>query len=387
MSFKKIVLTAHLWLGLASGLIVLFLGITGCMLAFEREIENATQSFRFVQEEQRPMVSPSTVKEIAVAALPGKSLHSVTYEGGKKAIQASFYNADPEYYYIVFINPYSGEVLKVKNMDRDFFRVVIMGHYYLWLPPTIGQPIVASATLIFFIMLVTGIILWWPRNNAARKQRFSIKWSAKWRRVNYDLHNILGFYVTWVIIFIVITGLVWGFQWFSKSMYYTLSGGKNLLLYEETFSAPKPVALSSSQPAVDKIWQIMKKEHTNAQLIEVHYPENDSASIEAVANPDAATYWKSDYRYFDQYTLKEIPVRHIYSRFKDAKLADKVLRMNYDVHVGAILGFPGKVMAFFASLIAASLPVTGVIIWWGKKKKKKYHPITEKAIKKEFQKS
>ncbi|MEX6688576.1 PepSY-associated TM helix domain-containing protein [Danxiaibacter flavus] len=387
MTLKKFVLIAHLWLGLASGLIVLFLGITGCMLAFEREIENVTQSYRFVQEEERPMVSPSKVKEIATTALPGKSLHSVTYEGGKKAIQASFYNADPEYYYIVFINPYSGEVLKIKNMNRDFFRVVIMGHYYLWLPPTIGQPIVASATLIFFIMLVTGIILWWPQNSAARKQRFSIKWSAKWRRVNYDVHNVLGFYVTWVIIFIVITGLVWGFQWVSKSMYYTLSGGKKLILYEETFSAPKPASFSSSGPAVDRIWQIMKKEHSNAQLIEVHYPENDSVAIEAVANPDASTYWKSDYRYFDQYTLKEIPVRHIYSRFKDAKLGDKVLRMNYDVHVGAILGLPGKVMAFFASLIAASLPVTGVIIWWGKKKKKKYHPVTVKAPEKEYQKS
>lgn len=387
MSFKKVVLTAHLWLGLASGLIVLFLGITGCILAFEREIENATQSYRFVQEENRSVISPSRVKEIAAAALPGKLLHSVSYEGGTKSLQATFYSANPEYYYIVFINPYSGEVLKVKNMDRDFFRIVIMGHYYLWLPPTIGQPIVASATMVFLIMLITGIILWWPKNNAARKQRFSIKWSAKWRRVNYDLHNVLGFYVTWAIIFIVVTGLVWGFQWVSKSMYYTLSGGKSLILFEETLSAPKPAVISDSLPAVDKVWQIMKKDHTNAQLIEVHYPENDSTAIEAVANPDAATYWKADYRYFDQYTLNELPVRHIYSRFKDARLADKVLRMNYDVHVGAILGLPGKFMAFFASLIAASLPVTGVIIWWGKKKKKKYQPIKQKVSKEEFQKS
>ncbi|MFC1223951.1 PepSY domain-containing protein [Pedobacter sp. BG31] len=51
--------------------------------------------------------------------------------------------------------------------------------------------------------------------------------------------------------------------------------------------------------------------------------------------------------------------------------------MNYDIHVGAILGLPGKVMAFFASLIAASLPITGFIIWWGKKKKNKNHSATK----------
>jgi len=45
--------------------------------------------------------------------------------------------------------------------------------------------------------------------------------------------------------------------------------------------------------------------------------------------------------------------------------------MNYDIHIGAVLGLPGKIMAFVASLIAASLPITGFIIWWGRKKKSK----------------
>jgi len=43
--------------------------------------------------------------------------------------------------------------------------------------------------------------------------------------------------------------------------------------------------------------------------------------------------------------------------------------------VGSILGLPGKVLAFFASLIGATLPVTGFIIWWGKGKKKKKTPV------------
>lgn len=45
--------------------------------------------------------------------------------------------------------------------------------------------------------------------------------------------------------------------------------------------------------------------------------------------------------------------------------------MNYDIHVGSILGFPGKVLAFLASLIGASLPITGYLIWYGRKFKKK----------------
>ena len=44
--------------------------------------------------------------------------------------------------------------------------------------------------------------------------------------------------------------------------------------------------------------------------------------------------------------------------------------MNYDIHVGAIGGILGKIIAFIASLVIASLPLTGFLIWWGRKKKK-----------------
>ncbi|MCK7554360.1 PepSY domain-containing protein [Chitinophaga sedimenti] len=44
--------------------------------------------------------------------------------------------------------------------------------------------------------------------------------------------------------------------------------------------------------------------------------------------------------------------------------------MNYDIHVGAIGGLTGKFIAFFASFICASLPVTGFLVWWGRRKKK-----------------
>lgn len=372
LTFKKITGKIHLWLGLASGLIIVFLGITGCILAFEQEIKSVTQPYLYVKESNQPVLPPSKLQQIAVAVLPDKIPHSVSYMDKGKSAQVAFYNEAPEYYYVVYINQYTGEVLKVKNEDADFFRVVLMGHYYLWLPPGIGQPILATATLIFLIMLISGIVLWWPRNKAARKQRFSVKWNATFKRKNYDLHNVLGFYMSWIAIFIAVTGLVWGFQWFAKSLYWTTSGGRQLVeFYEPVSEKPMQPVVSAGAPAIDKVWQKMVASYPTAEVIEVHIPGSDSAAIEAVANPDASTYWKADYIYFDQYSLKEINVTHPYGRYGDAGAADKIMRMNYDVHTGAVLGITGKIMAFFASLIAASLPVTGFLIWRGRHKKKK----------------
>ena len=380
MNFKKGIKTVHLWLGLTSGLVVLFLGITGCILAFQREIETITLPYQYVKPQTGNFVPPSRLYAIATKALPGKIAHSVTYGARNKAAVVTYYHDDPEYYYLAYLNPYTGEVLKVKNMDDDFFRIVVKGHFYLWLPEDIGKPIVASATLIFFVMMVTGIVLWWPKNKAARKQRFSVKWNAKWRRVNYDLHSVLGFYMSWIAIFIAITGLVWGFEWVGISMYWVTSGGKQLIPFYEPASGKK-VILSDNTPVIDKIWKQMQTSYTKAETLEIHYPHTDTSSIEVAANPDASTYWKTDYRYFDQYTMQEMDVKHIYGRFNNTRVADKITRMNYDVHVGAILGLPGKIMAFFASLVAASLPVTGFCIWWGRRNKKKANEIPVHVVK------
>jgi uncharacterized iron-regulated membrane protein len=380
---KKVIGWLHLWLGLTSGIIVCFMGITGCILAFEREIEDATQPYRFAESRNVPLLSPSALQDIAVKQLPAKKLHSISYEPGKTCI-ASFYSGEPEYYYLIFIEPYTGKVLKVKDMSTDFFRVIIDGHFYLWLPPAVGQPIVASATLIFVILIITGIILWWPRNKAARKQRFSVKLNAKWRRTNYDLHNVLGFYMSWIIIFIAFTGLVWGFQWFAKTVYWTTSGGKAAIAFEETLSDTTSMIRRSELPAIDQVWFNIRREQPSfAGLMEVHMPENEKSSIEIALNPDSKTYWKADYRYFDQYSFKELAVKHAFGKLKDAPVADKIVRMNYDIHVGAIAGLPGKILAFCASLICGSLPVTGFLIWWGRKKKSKKanaHPVQAKRV-------
>ena len=371
---KSIVGTIHLWLGLVSGIIVFIIAITGCFYAFQSELRDLTEPYRFVEVENKAILPPSTFEKIAHETLPGKHLHGINYPGADKAVEIIYYDFAPNYhYYYVFANPYSGKVLKVKNMEEDFFQFILDGHFYLWLPPEIGQPVVAYSTLIFVTMLITGIVLWWPKNKSAAKQRFSIKWSARWRRKNYDLHNVLGFYSYFIALILALTGLVWGFQWFAQGSYKALGGEKSITYLEPQSDTTKIATLTASVdvPAIDKIWFKMLDEYPNAQSVEVHVPESKTGPIAANANPDAGTYWQVDYRYFDQYTLEEISVDHIYGRQANLDTSDKIFRMNYDIHTGAILGFAGKILAFFASLIVASLPITGFYIWYGRRKKKK----------------
>jgi uncharacterized iron-regulated membrane protein len=368
MNFRKLIGKLHLWLGFTSGLVVFIVAITGCIYAFQEEIQDLTQPYRYVQAQESAMLPPSRIVEITDAQMSGKHPHSVTYSKDKsRAAEVVYFSFEEKYYDKVYVNQYTGEINKIKNVHEDFFRIVLMGHFYLWLPDEIGRPIVASATLIFIVMLISGIILWWPKNKGAVKQRFSIKWSGKWRRKNYDLHSVMGFYISWLVLVLAITGLVWGFDWFSQ-MIFSATGGGEVVEYYEPASDTSNVA-SFDKPTIDIVWEKMKAEYPAAEEIEVHIPETPFTSIAANANPDASTYWQTDYRYFDQYNLNELSVTHQWNRLEDSNFAETLRRMNYDIHVGAILGFPGKLLAFFLSLITASLPVTGFLMWYGRKKK------------------
>lgn len=367
MTLKKWIGRIHLWLGLASGVLIVFLGITGCILAFEKEIRNLTESYQFVEKQDKPYLPPSQLKAIAAKQLNGLPVVGLEYGSPGKAAFAAYY--DTVAYTIVAMNPYTGEVLKVKDMTKDFFRIVLNGHFYLWLPPAVGRPIVGSATLVFLIMLISGIILWWPKNKAAMKQRFSIKWNAKWRRVNYDLHNVLGFYMSWIGIFLAITGLVWGFDWFADATYFATSGGKQRPPHEHPVSNPK-IAGNTDQVA-DQLWAAHRANMTDKESITVFYPVTATDPLEMGVNHRPGTYYKVDYYHYDRYSGEELPATGSYAGgFDEASMADKLVRMNYDIHVGAILGLPGKFLAFFGSLIAASLPVTGFLLWRGRRKKK-----------------
>lgn len=370
MTFKKIVGKLHVWLGLSSGIIVCFLGITGCLLAFETEVRSITEPYRYVRAENRPFLPPSVLKDSAEKYLEGKKLNIIEYLDHTDAALGFYY--DEENYKQVLINPYSGHVQKVKNMNRDFFRVIVDGHFYLWLPPKIGQPIVASATLIFLFMMISGLILWWPKNKSAASQRFRFKWkpSTKWRRKNYDLHNVLGFYMTWIAIFLAITGLVFGFQWFAKSVYWVSSGGKAMPVHEHPHS--DTTKINPSAKTADIIWEELIKKRKQHEKAGIVFPLEKEDALEGYINHRRGTYYNTDYYHYDQYTGKELPATGTYAgTYKEAILADKIARMNYDIHTGAVLGWPGKILAFFASLIAASLPVTGFYIWRGRRNKKK----------------
>ncbi|WP_232538861.1 PepSY-associated TM helix domain-containing protein [Chitinophaga tropicalis] len=385
---KKLNAWLHLWLGLVSGIIVLVVSITGCIFVFQKEIsEWVHHDMYFVQPQKTAILPLSVLQEKAQAALgketpvrnliafkePNRAWEFMAYAPGDENALTIF--GSVKHYKAAFVNPYNGEITAVHDFKKDFFVIIKYLHWSLLLNTKYGQPIVGWATFIFVVLLITGLILWWPKKwtKKTREQSFRIKWSGNFKRVNYDLHNVLGFYSMLLALIIAMTGMVWAFKWFQTTVYVVASRSvtppKRVTATSDTLALP----LATGNP-LDIAFTTMAKEQPKAKRYSVFYGQPTKASpIFMSAYKSKETYYDRDDYQFDKYTGKLL----VRQTPKDKNAGEKIIGMNYDIHVGAIAGLPGKILAFFASLICASLPVTGFLVWWnkGKKDKKKKNAV------------
>jgi len=371
-STKKIFFQLHKYLGLVTGIVVFVVAITGCCWAFKEEIESLLDDSVQISLQDQPILTPTQAKTFAKEVFPNQSIHGVLFEHGAQPVEVIFYDAEPEFYQSVFLNPYSGEVIEVKDHMSGFFAFILKGHIRMWLPKEIGEQLVSASVLIFLLIIISGIVVWFPKKRKNLDQRLKFKWkkTTKWKRKNYDLHAITGFYICSLAFVLAFTGSVISYNWLKYVVYKSIGGEKeaSFIIPDNNSASPK---LVTQEKPIDRLIVKLMKESPNAVSYELHYPHDEDESIYVELANSEGLYYNNDYRFFDQHTLEEIETPGIYGKYKDAKLSDKVLRMNYDIHIGAIGGIAGKILAFIISLLTASLPVTGFLMWYGRNYKKK----------------
>lgn len=162
-STKKIFFQLHKYLGLVTGIVVFVVAITGCCWAFKEEIESLLDDSVQITLQDQPILTPTQAKTFAKEVFPNQSIHGVLFEHGAQPVEVIFYDAEPEFYQSVFLNPYSGEVIEVKDNMSGFFAFILKGHIRMWLPKEIGEQLVSASVLIFLLIIISGIVVWFPK--------------------------------------------------------------------------------------------------------------------------------------------------------------------------------------------------------------------------------
>ncbi|WP_158797696.1 PepSY domain-containing protein [Pedobacter sp. L105] len=370
--FKDTIRQIHLWLGLGTGLVVFIVSVTGCLYVFEKEIREYIQKdYAYVPLENKAFVGLDSISKSFVKIAPKEKITSVKVTNVPNATVSITTPKKHVYYF----DPYTGKL--VKKTSTDWLVTVKNIHTSLLLGEP-GEFIMHWSVVIFVLMLISGWILWFPNQMRLLKQSLTIKWNASAKRINYDLHNVLGFYASGFLIVISLSGLYMAFD-SVKSAANFLTGtelsdvkvkghkdkgakikgikkeghkikaeakGDSVIRYDEIYSdlaAKYPGAISTQ----------LTTRKTGDLRVRMTYPSNWVRNISTfIYKPGTGKL--SKYKLYQNFTA-----------------ADIMESTDLDLHTGQLFGLFGKIMACTASLISASLPVTGFIIWLKKKKKGK----------------
>lgn len=388
---KKITGWLHLWLGLVSGLIVFAVTLSGTVFVFCDEIiDLCAGDAKYVSA---PANTPKLSPEILLAKFhkqvpDRRAFYFDTYADAGRSFRVASATKPPKekdkkaedktkakkkgkgergprgvfaYHYL---NPYTGKVLG-STKSYEFFYVVAHIHAQLLLNK-FGKTVVGIASIIFFIQLIGGLILWWPKkwNKTTRTTAFKIKSGTKWRRKNYDFHNVFGFYAVLPSLFLTITGLIMAYQILTdltmKTFGATLDPKAITTKFEPKFNSNK-IALTPKY-FVEKTF----RENPDMKQLRMSIPRNDSATVSTIVAAELIglkTKVNGFEKNFNRYTAAEIKYP------KEVEMHETVEHMNFDLHVGHWGGIWSKILTFIVGIICSSLPITGFLIWWGRRNK------------------
>ncbi len=383
---KRITGWLHLWLGLVSGIILLAVTLSGTVFVFCDEIVDLCGgSAKYVQ-------APANAKKMSPEELLAKFHEQVpdrkafyfdTYREADRTFRVASATKPPKdknaekaekpkgkgrgprgvfaYHYL---DPYTGKVMG-STKSYEFFYVVAHIHAQL-LAGKFGKTVVGVASIIFFIQLISGLILWWPKkwNKTTRTTAFKIKSGTKWRRKNYDFHNVFGFYSLLPAVFITITGLIMAYKVLTDLTQVTFGGAPDAHKIAEKYDPvydPEKKALSFTD-FIDRSF----KEIPQAKQVRMSVPRKDSATVYNVVAAKfigLKSIVDGKSKEVNKYTGDEINYP------KEVLMHEVIEHMNFDLHVGYWGGMFGKIFTFIIGIICSSLPITGFLIWWGRRNK------------------
>lgn len=374
-AFRKI----HLWLSVPFGLIITVICLSGAALVFEDEVTELCRRDLYYVEKVSGAPLPVEYLIEKVAGILPDSVAVTGVSISSDAERAYQVNLSKPRRASVYVDQYTGEV-KGRHERAPFFLTMFKLHRWLldgmkpdggifW-----GKMIVGVSTLMFVFVLISGIVIWWPRTKKALKNSLKIAVGKGRRRFWYDLHVAGGMYALVLLLAMALTGLTWSFSWYRAGFYkvfgvemkqraghgalqtahgtpQTAHGGKSGRNSSEEGRGNREH--TSPYACWQQVYEELKARNAGYKQITV---SNGSASVsfERFGNQRAA----------DRYAFNpqdgEITEVTLY---KDTDASGKMRGWIYSVHVGSWGGMFTRILTFIAALLGGTLPLTGYYLW------------------------
>lgn len=369
--FRKVIFWCHLVAGVAAGLVILLMCVTGVLLTYERQLIYWADTRGYQVQPPSPAAERLGVESLlagAQAARPGAT--AVTLRADSSAPAEVAFGREGT----LFVNPYTGAVLGGGSPGvRAFFRSVTDWHRWLGASGEgagrgVGRAVTGASNLVFLFIVVSGFYLWWPR-----KFKKSIVRNVTWfrrglasRARNFNWHNVIGFWSAVPLFIIVLSGVVISYPWAGNLVYSVFGeappaqrvapqqgGGA------ERRGAGRPE--ENGTAGMDRLWARAEQQQPGWRSISLRLPA--AAEATATFTIDLGNGGQPQKR--SQLTLDrttgEVVRWEPYSSLTPGRRARSWLRF---AHTGEVAGVIGQTVAGLVTAGGAVLVWTGLALAW-----------------------
>lgn len=115
---------------------------------------------------------------------------------------------------------FSGEImlfcnnLTVKKLHRFLFMVPENVHGGM----SAGRLLMDLTAICMTLVLITGIVIWWPKNKEMLKNRLTIDFRKGFGKFVHDSHVVLGIFACIFLLLMTITGPAFGLNWYREGL-------------------------------------------------------------------------------------------------------------------------------------------------------------------------
>jgi uncharacterized iron-regulated membrane protein len=199
---RRAMFQVHLWTGLAIGLYVVMLSLTGSVLVYRIELGNYARTTRPAFQQDVKPLSPPEMRAKVERAYPGWTIDSISERVRRRdpTIEARLKRGTEQQ--DLLFNPYTGAVLGPTTTEGEWFLLWLTRLHDELLFDREGRWWNGFFSAVFTVLVLTGLVVWWP-GSIRWKRSLGVKFTSGWKRFNWDLHSALG---VWLSLFM----LMWG---------------------------------------------------------------------------------------------------------------------------------------------------------------------------------
>jgi uncharacterized iron-regulated membrane protein len=313
---RRAIFQIHLWTGIAMGLYVVAISISGSALFFRNKI-NESVSGRRVVAGSGPLLTKDQLMQAARRAYPDYTPRTV-WQGARPGQEVEIMMTRGEKRKSRVFDPYTGRDLGAAvPYTLQALAFLLDLHVNLLAGPT-GRLVNGVAAILLTLLALTGAVIWWPGITSWRRS-LKVNVRANWKRVNWDLHSAIGF---WSFAFF--------FMWSFTGVYLVFPAHFDALI--DRFAPLEYYKLTSLG--------------TEAPVVVT----NAGPALPMVRVADAAP---------DKPRKRRRPQIH-YSN------GDMVVRTMFGMHFGNFGGMPIRIAWAAIGLIPPLLFITGALMWWNR---------------------